>query len=177
MRNASRLLGLLAAALCLALLGLWWRLRCDGPDTTLLLVRHAERDGKRDTLTAAGLERAAELVHVAQRAEVSAVYHSDTIRTRDTAQPLARALGLVAIERPASAIAALVDEILAQHPGRTVLIVGHSNTVPQIISEAGGPELGNIAEDEFDNLFVLTTCGCRQRPPKLVRLQYGAASP
>jgi phosphohistidine phosphatase SixA len=176
MRSAGRLLGLLAAGVGLALLGVWWWLRCD-PPTTLLLVRHAERAGRQDALTAAGLARAAELVHVGERAGVAAVYHSDTVRTRDTAQPLAKALGLAAMERPATAIPSLVSEILEQHGGETVLVVGHSNTVPQIIVEAGGPRLGNIGEDEFDNLFVLTTWGCWHRQPKLLRLQYGAASP
>jgi broad specificity phosphatase PhoE len=173
---SSRLLGLFAAAACLVLLGVWGWLRC-APPTTLLLVRHAERAAGQDALTAAGLARAAELAHVGERAGVAAVYHSDTVRTRDTAQPLAKALGLVAIERPATAIASLVSEILARHRGETVLVVGHGNTVPQIIGEAGGPALPNIGEDEFDNLFVLTTWGCWLRQPKLVRLQYGAVSP
>jgi broad specificity phosphatase PhoE len=176
MRSASRLLGLLAAGGCLVLLGVWWLLRCD-PPTTLLIVRHAERDGRQDALTAAGLARAAQLVHVGERAGVTAVYHSDTVRTRDTAQPLAKALGLTAMERPATAMTSLVSEILEQHGGETVLVVGHSNTVPQIIGEAGGPMLDNIGEDEFDNLFVLTTWGCWLRQPKLLRLQYGALSP
>src|SRR5688572_27979724 len=82
-KSASRAFGLLAAGVCLALLGVWWLLRCDLP-TTLLLVRHAERAGKQDALTPAGLARAAELVHVGEYAGVTAVYHSDTVRTRAT---------------------------------------------------------------------------------------------
>jgi hypothetical protein len=58
-----------------------------------------------------------------------------------------------------------------------VLIVGHSNTVPQIIRAAGGPELPDLPENEFDNLFVLTACSCFGARAHLVRLQYGQPSP
>ncbi|HKC82196.1 MAG TPA: hypothetical protein VKB91_13450, partial [Gemmatimonadaceae bacterium] len=71
----------------------------------------------------------------------------------------------------------LVSQILADHRGEKVLIVGHSNTVPQLISAAGGPSIPDIAADEFDNLFVVSVCRCRRGLATLVNLQYGAPSP
>jgi broad specificity phosphatase PhoE len=170
-------IAVLGASALLALpLGLgWWARRAE--PTTLILLRHADREGNQDALSAAGLLRARELVHVGERLGLSAIYRSNTVRARDTVAPLASALGLVPIERPASEVAALVDEVLTEHRGQRVLVVGHGNTVPQMIAAAGGPVLPDIAHDEFDRLFVLTTCrsgGCR---PQLAELQYGAESP
>jgi broad specificity phosphatase PhoE len=144
------------------------------PPTTLLIVRHADRAGRDDALSAAGLTRAAALVHAMARADLGAIYHSDTVRARDTAAPLAQALGLTPSVHPASDVPNLVGEILSEHRGERVLVVGHSNTVSQIIRAAGGPELPDIAESEFDNLFVLTVCGCLARRASLVHLAYGA---
>jgi 2,3-bisphosphoglycerate-dependent phosphoglycerate mutase len=155
---------------------LWWWVRC-GPTTTLLIVRHADRMDSQDALSALGLARAQELVHVAAKAGVVGIYRSDTSRARDTAAPLAAALGLTPIVYPANDIMSLVNQIFADHSGSTVVVVGHSNTVPQIIAAAGGPSLANIDELEFDNLFILTNCRCRHRPATLVNLQYGANSP
>jgi broad specificity phosphatase PhoE len=159
-------------------LGVWWWCwwRC-GPETTLLVVRHADRDGNADALNAAGVARAQELVHAAEKAGLAAIYRSDTIRARDTAEPLASALGLTPIEYVAGDTGPLVDEIFATHRGQTVLVVGHSNTVPDIIEAAGGPALPDIDDLEFDNLFVLTVCRCRRQPARVVNLQYGAVSP
>jgi broad specificity phosphatase PhoE len=165
-----------ASALLALPMGLWWRARCIEP-TTLILVRHADREGNQDALSAAGVVRARELVHVGERLELSAIYQSNTVRARDTAAPLASALGLVPIERPASDVAALVDEVLAEHRGQRVLIVGHGNTVPLMIAAAGGPVLPDIAHDEFDRLFVLTTRRSWWGRPELVALQYGSVSP
>jgi broad specificity phosphatase PhoE len=165
-----------ASALVALPVGLWWWARCIEP-TTLILVRHADREGNQDALSAAGLIRARELVHVGERLELSAIYHSNTVRARDTAAPLASALGLVPIERPASDVAALVDEVLAERHGQRVLVVGHGNTVPQMIAAAGGPVLPDIAHDEFDRLFVLTTSRSWRGQPELAELQYGAVSP
>lgn len=166
---------ILATALISCLVGLWWWLRC-GPATTLLIVRHADRPmNDADVLTPEGVARAQELGHVAQKAGVVAVYRTNTNRSRDTAAPLATSLGLT----PAiyDAPEAVVAQIFADHRGETVFVVAHSNTTPQIIAAAGGPTLPEIAETEFDNLFVLTACRCRRGRATLVNLQYGAASP
>jgi broad specificity phosphatase PhoE len=80
------------------------------------------------------------------------------------------------VERSAADILGVVDDIRANHAGQKVLVVGHSNTVPQIVSELGGPAVG-IPENEFDNLYVLTLCRCFSGEYSLVNQQYGAPSP
>jgi len=149
---------------------------CRAP-TTLVLVRHADRDQNRDALTPAGAARAADLARVAAKLAPAAIYHSDTQRARDTAAPLAQALGLRPIEHAAGDVDGLLADILDRFGGQRVVVVGHGNTVPQIIRAAGGPALPDIAHDEFDNLFVLQVCSGWPRRAELVQLQYGAASP
>jgi broad specificity phosphatase PhoE len=157
------LLALVAAAIVI-----FWN-----PRTVVLLVRHAERAaqaGNDPPLSMAGEERAETLAHVAGDAGVSAVFVSEFQRTQQTAAPLAMALGLTPIEIPAADVAALVTEIRGRR-GSTILVVGHSNTVPQIIDELGGGIVPAIAENEFDNLYVLFIP--RWGSPRLVRLKYG----
>jgi hypothetical protein len=55
-----------------------------------------------------------------------------------------------------------------------VLVVGHSNTVPKIIAALGGPQMPEICETQFGNLFVLEPAPAGAR---LVRSLYGAADP
>ncbi len=167
---------LLAAVAVLVSIGLVWLFWC-GPSTTLVLVRHADRDGQLDALTTAGMERAKELTHVGMNMGFAAIYRSDTNRARDTAEPLATAIGLTPIVYPVNDLDSLVASIFADHRGEKVLIVGHSNTVPDIIEAAGGPVLAGINDEEFDNLYVLTVCRCGRKRVTLLKLQYGAASP
>ena len=156
---------------------LYWKLFCRGA-ATVLLVRHADRNADQDALNPAGTARAQELVHAAGKAGVQAIYQTEFVRTQQTAQPLAALLGLTPIQFAAADVNAVRDDILAHHRGQTVLVVGHSNTVPQIIAALGGPHLADIAEDEFDNLFVLTVCPCASiKGRRAVNLQYGALSP
>lgn len=143
----------------------------------LVLVRHADRDGQLDALTEDGRARARELAHVGVNAGLVAIYRSDTNRARDTAEPLATAAGLTPVVYPASDIESLVATIFADHRGKKVLIVGHSNTIPDIIEAVGGPVIPDIDDKEFDNLFVLTVCRCGRKRATLLTLQYGAASP
>jgi broad specificity phosphatase PhoE len=171
----ARLLAALASILLLGSLVLGWR-RC-GTSTTLFVVRHADRAGRDDALSAAGLARATALAHVFAKEPLAAVYHSDTRRTRDTAAPLAQALGITPLERPAMALQPLLEELLNEHRGERVLVVAHSNTAVQLVQDAGGPSLPKLAEDEFDDLFVLDICDCFVNRAKLLRLQYGSASP
>ncbi len=162
--------------LCILPLWFWWWFRC-GPETTLLIARHADRVSNQDALSPAGLARAQELIHVVEKAGVTAIYHSDTERARQTAAPLATALGLTPSVYPANNTAELVAAIFANHEGQKVLVIGHSNTVPLIIAAAGGPTIPDILPDEFDNLFVVTACRCRRASTTLVNLQYGLPSP
>jgi broad specificity phosphatase PhoE len=145
--------------------------------TTVILVRHADRDGQKDALTAAGDARARELAHVAAKSAVSAIYCTKTVRTRKTAEPLAAALSLTPVELEPADVGGLLKAILSTHRGRTVLAVGHSNTVPKLIAAAGGPKLPDLAESDFDDLYVLTIGAGSPPEVSLVSLQYGAATP
>jgi hypothetical protein len=153
-----------------------WGTPPSGPDTTLIVLRHADRPASgQDELTLAGAARARELVHVLRKAKVAAIYRTDTNRSRDTAAPLAQELGLTPVIY--TDVSAVVSRIFAHHRGKTVLVVAHSNTVPLIIHRACGPTLPDIGEDEYDNLFLVTVGKCPGRKATLVNLQYGAPSP
>ena len=164
-------LGALLAAL--ALLGGCAASRC-GPESVVILARHADRVEGTDSLTPAGVRRSQELAHALGKAGVTAIVTSDAGRAKQTAAPMAAATGLTPVELKGSDIDAFVREI-GNHRGGTVLVVGHSNTVPKIIAGLGGPQLPDIDGAEFDDLLVLTLPGCG--PARLVRLQYGDASP
>ena len=148
---------------------------CKAPATTILLVRHADRAGKADSLSVVGVERSEELLRVASAAGITAIYHSDTRRTRDTAAPLAQALHIKLDEYPAKDSNALIQRILHDHAGETVLVVGHSNTIPSIIRAAGGPLIPDLEEFVYDGLYVLHVPRC-DGPTRLTELKYGAPS-
>ena len=145
--------------------------------TTVLVVRHADRDGDKDALTPAGAARAQQLAHVASKAGVSAIYCTKTARTRKTADPLATTLKLAPVELEPKDTAGLVKQILADQKGKTVLVVGHSNTVPAIIAGLGGPKLPDLAETDFDDLYVVTIGSGSPAEVSVASLQYGAATP
>ena len=149
-----------------------------GVETVVLVARHADRlpGQKSDELAPAGIARSSELARVLEKAGVSAIIHSDTQRAAQTVVPLAAATGITPIVIPAKDLAAIAAEVRSR-PGETILIVGHSNTVPAIIAALGGPELPDLQDTEFDDLAVLTLCRCNWRPARLVHLQYGARSP
>jgi broad specificity phosphatase PhoE len=117
-------------------------------------------------LSAAGRARAESLASVLKDAHITAIYATEFKRTQQTAAPLAKALGLtVKIVTPKSA-AALIEQLKTERSN--VLVVGHSNTVPDVIKDLGVTTRVTIGEDDFDNLFLVTT-GAR---PSLLRLHY-----
>lgn len=170
----SRYAGILASAL--VVIAVIYLCFCWGTQTTILLVRHADRQGSADALNPAGTARAQELARVLEKSGISAIYTSEAIRTQQTAAPTASLLSITPVPVPATGVADLVSTIHSSNSGQSVLVVGHSNTVPQIIAEFGGPTV-IIGENEFDNLYVLNLCRCRWHTVKLTNLQYGAASP
>ena len=142
--------------------------------TTVILIRHAERlsvpPGNNDPhLSAAGKSRAKLLLHVLSEASVSAIYTSEFIRTNETAQPLADELGLSPIK--ATDAQDIQNDILLNHAGKTVLVVGHTDTVPEVIRLLGDNSGHEIDDDEFDNMFIATVLG--ESSVRVTRLKYG----
>lgn len=143
--------------------------------TTILLVRHAEKDtiviGADPPLSAAGILRAHELARVLADARIAAIYVTPYQRTRRTAQPIADLLGdtLTVVD----AVDETVERLRARHAGQTVLVVGHSNTLPQIIQKLAGVTIAPFVEGDFDRLYVITLAP--GRPARVTALHYGAA--
>ena len=150
--------------------------------TTVLLVRHAEKDSGDDpALTAAGAARAEELARVAADAGLDAVYSTQFNRTQQTAEPAAAAAGVeVAIHAVDGAdletwYAQFAGLLLERHAGGRVLVVGHSNTVPGLIAALGAAGAPSLTEQDYDDLFVVTVDAARRA--RLLHLHYGSASP
>jgi len=145
--------------------------------TTVILVRHAEKvsDEGDPPLSEAGAARANELARVLSDARVSAIYTTQYKRTQNTAAPLATALGVtpkvMRVGKTTTYAADVVREILQHHAGKTVLVVGHSNTTVDVLRELGVKELPSIPETQYDDLFVVTLAN--NAIPKLVALRYG----
>lgn len=127
-------------------------------------MRHAERAAEPagdPGLSPAGTARALRLVQAAQGARVSTVFTTQFRRTRETAAPLAQAAGVPVTVRPVTATnqgsytEQLVREIREQHTGRTVAVIGHSNTVPAIVAALTGTAAPVLGEADYGDLFVV----------------------
>ena len=142
---------------------------------TVVFARHAEKGAtpaEDPVLTEAGKRRAEALASLLADSGVEAIYATELQRTQQTAAPLAARVGLKPIILPAKDTNALVQAIRARHSG-VVVVVGHSNTLPDIISALGGPKV-EIADSQYDNLFILTVGPSHS---SLLRLHYGDPSP
>jgi len=131
----------------------------DDATTTFILVRHAEKatDDPRDpTLTTAGLQRAERLARLLADRPLTAVYATDYQRTRQTAQPTAASHGLdITIYDAGQPPHEFAHALRQRHAGETVLVVGHSNTVPGIVSQLCECMADPLEEDEYGDLFEI----------------------
>jgi len=148
---------------------------------TIVVVRHANKAAlpKDDPpLTPAGVKRSQDLASVLHAAGVTGIVTTHLLRTRDTAAPLAAANGItpVVIQRgPRRSIDHLksVEAAIRRYTG-TVLVVGHDDTVPGLIGHLGGPQMPDICESVYDNLFILVPS---EGKTKFVHARYGDPTP
>ncbi len=130
--------------------------------TTFVIVRHAEKeaDGTRDPdLTDAGRDRARRLADMLASMDVAGVYATPFKRTQRTGEPTADRFGLggVGSYDPRSGPDEL-ERLAAAHAGRVIVVVGHSNTVPDLVRALGAdPGVREIDESEYDRLYLVTT--------------------
>jgi len=128
--------------------------------TIVYLVRHAEKitgenAGRDPALTSEGKVRAEILASLLREENITKIYSSDYIRTRETAAPTAEMSG-VEIEiydpRDLPTLASLIQEVKGH-----ILVVGHSNTIPETVAALGGVGGSPIFEkSEYDRLYVVT---------------------
>lgn len=150
------------------------------PVTVVIIVRHAEKaaaPANDPPLTEIGEQRAAALVEALKGTNVGAVLHTPTTRTRETARPVAEANG-IAMETlplgPMTTHAAQVAEAVMRHAGKTVVVVGHSNTVMGYVKALGGPERADLCDHQYDGLYTVVIAHGKAR---LVEGRYGPANP
>jgi broad specificity phosphatase PhoE len=127
--------------------------------TTFVIVRHAEKasdDPKDPTLTPAGQARAERLAWRLHRAPLVAVYATPYRRTQATAAPTARDHGLQVTTYDASRPPSeFVRSLREKHRAGTVLVVGHSNTVPAIAQALCDCSIGPIPDGEYGRRITL----------------------
>lgn len=149
--------------------------------TTVIVVRHAEKGStpaNDPPLTDIGRERAKALWLAVKDAGVDAIVTTQLARTRETAAPSAAALHITPDVVPMSSSANHAADVAAavkRHVGHTVLVVGHSNTVPGIIKALGAPEPATICDSAYDDLYVVTIPASGSAT--LIHSRYGAATP
>lgn len=124
--------------------------------SAIYLVRHGEKAsvGQDPELTPQGQARAQAIATILSRAGITSVFSTPTRRTRQTAQPLAQRIGIEVQLYDPRAPKALVEKVKAL--SGPVLVVGHSNTLPELVRLFGGTPGADIAETEYDRLYQLT---------------------
>jgi phosphohistidine phosphatase SixA len=148
------------------------------PRTTIYLVRHGEKDltpGLADpSLTPAGEARAELLAKQLAKRHPAALFTTDTRRTRATLAPLAQATGLTPEVYSAKEPAGLAGRLQQEYAGKTVVVVGHSNTLLPLLAALGvAPLPGEIRDEEYNYLFKVTLRA--GEPARLIMSRYGAA--
>jgi len=153
---------------------------------TVFLIRHAEREDepRQDPpLKKEGVARAQELARLLANAGIKAIYTSQFARTKQTAEPLATKLGLtlgsISLKsNPANprqiaeeSTSEVVNKIM-ERTGENVLVVGHSNSIPDVIKMLGGDVVPTIDERKFDDLFIVTVYA--RGKAKVTHMKYGA---
>ncbi|MBA3385017.1 MAG: histidine phosphatase family protein [Chthoniobacterales bacterium] len=144
--------------------------------STFFLVRHAEKaeaasgsqDAKDPALSEAGRARAESLATLLKDAGISAIFATEFKRTQQTAEPLAHAGSLAVEVIPAKETAGLVSKL--KETQGNALVVGHSNTIPDILKALGATVVYSIDEGDYDDLFVFVPGAT----PQLIRLHVPA---
>ena len=113
-----------------------------------------------------GTHRADSLAKLLKDANITAIYATEFKRTQQTAAPVAKALGIELTIVPAKDTATLSAKLRDLHGN--ALVVGHGNTIPDLIKTLGIADPISISENDYDNLFVVTL----GQTPRMTRSHY-----
>ena len=126
--------------------------------TRLMFIRHAEKiefSGMDPQLTEEGIERSKKWAAFFEKRGIDAIYSTKTKRTLSTAAPISELTNIDIIVYDARTVD--IKLLAKVNKGKTVVIVGHSNTIPKMVNKLLGEErYGLIEDDNHGNLYVVT---------------------
>lgn len=135
----------------------------------VFIVRHAEKattGGKDPDLSVEGQKRADALAHILKDSQITSVFVTEFKRTQETAAPTARAAHVTPTVIPANDIGPLVEKLRALNGN--ALVVGHGNTIPDLLKALGITTSVSIPEDDYTEIFAVLFGDT----PQLLRLHY-----
>ncbi|MDZ4361893.1 phosphoglycerate mutase family protein [Brevundimonas sp.] len=155
---------------------------CNAAAQTVVIVRHAEKaDSSADPdLSEEGRSRAVSLAELFEDEAPGLILTSPLQRTMQTAVPASGMAG-VPIQTVSfdggteDHVMRTVGLVRAASPETVILIVGHSNTVPQIAAALGDQEPQSLGECDFDRVTTLVL-GPAGDAPTVTHSRYGAPS-
>jgi broad specificity phosphatase PhoE len=135
----------------------------------VFIVRHAEKansGGKDPELSVQGRKRAEALANILKDSQIAAVFVTEFKRTQETAAPTARTAHVSPTVIPANDIAVIVEKLRTLNGN--ALVVGHGNTIPDLLRALGIATAVSIPEDDYAEIFVVLLGDA----PRLLRLHY-----
>lgn len=124
------------------------------PARRVFVMRHLQTGIEPDPgLTQAGAEGALRLADLLANSELRAIYVTDTRRSRDTAAPLAARLGLTPVIYDPRRPDRLANQV--QETAGNVLVIGHSNTVPDLVARMGGKPPAALSHTDFGTIWQI----------------------
>ena len=146
--------------------------------TIVYVVRHGEKAAQPAAdppLSADGVARSIALADSLRSRHITAVITTQFIRTRELGAPTAAEFHLTPIVVPAASPARAVAQAVLRNSGGTVLVVGHSNTVAEIVGALGAPQPPDLCDAEYDAMFVVTITPAGRAT--VVKQRYGKPTP
>jgi broad specificity phosphatase PhoE len=135
----------------------------------IFIVRHAEKassGGNDPDLSPQGQKRADALAHILKDSQITSVFVTEFKRTQQTAAPTAKAAHVTPTVVPANETGALAEKLRALNGN--ALVVGHGNTIPDLLKALGIATPVSIPDDDYSELFTVIVGD----PPQLLRLHY-----
>jgi broad specificity phosphatase PhoE len=135
----------------------------------IFVVRHAEKattGGNDPDLSAAGQKRAKALARILKDSQITSVFVTELKRTQETAAPTAKAAHVSPTVVRANDVSGLVTKLRAVNGN--ALVVGHGNTIPDLVKGLGIAAPISIPEDDYTEIFVVSL----GEEPQLLRLHY-----
>jgi 2,3-bisphosphoglycerate-dependent phosphoglycerate mutase len=131
--------------------------------TTIIVLRHAEKDTSKagsqsmqadPPLSEKGMKRAKSLVNVLSDYRVDEIYSTDYTRTKATVTPLAERYGYEIFTYNPANQQSFADQLKILD-GKTIVVVGHSNTVPKLVNMIASTEYPDMPDNVYDRLYII----------------------